>query len=185
MNNIINFLFEVGYLNQIKRSQLLRQNNSIAEHSFRVAVIGYVLAELGNADINKTVQMCLFHDLPETRIGDADFVNRCYSKINEKKALNDMVKKLPFGNKIKNLMKELWLGQSKEAKISRDADILEELLTEKEQYESGIKSANRWMKFSINRLITKNGKRLGRRIFNHDSNSWWHSIIKNNYLRDE
>ena len=39
---------------------------SVAEHSFRTAIIGYTLARLdGQADTGRVVQLCLFHDVPE------------------------------------------------------------------------------------------------------------------------
>lgn len=185
IGGIVDFFFEVGYLNHIKRSPRKQQERSIAEHSFRVTIIGYTLAMLEKADVQKTVLMCLFHDLSETRTGDADLINRCYTNIFEQKALNDMIKGVSFRRKIKNVSKSLWSGRSKEAKIAHDADILEELLAEKEQYDKGIREASRWMTFSVDRLLTEGGKKIGKEITNHNSNCWWHLVFEENYLKNK
>jgi len=59
MKNIVNFLFEIGILKKTPRSgyQFLGTGNeSVAEHSFRVAVIGYLLAKNEpKADMQKVV----------------------------------------------------------------------------------------------------------------------------------
>jgi putative hydrolase of HD superfamily len=90
MKNIVNFLFEVGILKKIPRSgyQFLGTGGeSIADHSFRVAIIAYLLAKREpEADAQKAVLMSLFHDLPEARTGDHNYVNKRYVVVNEDKA---------------------------------------------------------------------------------------------------
>jgi putative hydrolase of HD superfamily len=53
-NDIAKYLYEVGYLKQVKRAGWgmlgISQSESVAEHSFRTATIGYVLASLAGAD---------------------------------------------------------------------------------------------------------------------------------------
>ena len=72
---------------------------SVAEHSFRTAIIGYTLARMDeNVDTGKVVQMCLFHDVPEARIGDLNYVNKKYVKADEEKAVDDLARTLPFRN---------------------------------------------------------------------------------------
>jgi len=51
---------------------------SVAEHSFRTAVVGTILAALAGADAGRTALLCLLHDSPETRIGDIPSVGRAY-----------------------------------------------------------------------------------------------------------
>jgi len=184
LNSTIDFFFEVGYLNKIIRSQLKNHNSSIAEHSFRMTIIGYILATLEKADIEKTIIMCLFHDIPETRTGDADLVNRCYSKIFEPKALKDITKNLPIEKNINKIFKEYQQkNKTKEVKIVHDADMLEELLTDKKQYDDGLKKTKKWMDFSVNKLTTKYGKLIGNKIIKHRSDDWWENIIKQNYIK--
>jgi hypothetical protein len=84
---IVEFLFEVGMLKKTPRTgyQFLGSGGeSVADHSFRTAVIGYALAsQEPDADRNKVVLMCLFHDFPEARTGDHNYVNKKYVKTDE------------------------------------------------------------------------------------------------------
>ncbi|APU13215.1 transcriptional regulator, gntR family [Actinoalloteichus fjordicus] len=76
------FLHEAGHLKNLPRSgwQLLgiQQPESVAEHSFRVGIIGMALAAMEGADPGRTAALCLMHDVPETRIGDVPSVGRAY-----------------------------------------------------------------------------------------------------------
>ena len=48
----------------------LRQE-SIAEHSWRLSLMAYFISdEFPEADINKIIQMCIFHDMGEAFTGD-------------------------------------------------------------------------------------------------------------------
>ena len=107
MRDIVNFLFEVGVLKKIPRSGykfLGTGSESVADHSFRVAVIAYVLAkhEL-QADLQKVVLMSLFHDIHEARTGDHNYVNKQYVIVNEDKAVRDLAQGLPSGEEIVSL----------------------------------------------------------------------------------
>jgi 5'-deoxynucleotidase YfbR-like HD superfamily hydrolase len=51
---------------------------TVAEHSFRVAIIGIALATLEGADPNRTAVLCLLHDSAESRTGDIEAVGRAY-----------------------------------------------------------------------------------------------------------
>jgi len=80
MKRIAEFLFEIGMLKRSPRTgyQFLGTGGeSVADHSFRTAVIGYVLASMEpDADRSKVILMCLFHDFPEARTGDHNYVNK-------------------------------------------------------------------------------------------------------------
>src|SRR2546423_9298993 len=54
---------------------------SVAEHSFRAALLGYILASLEGADPQKTAMICLFHDMGEARINDLHRVARRYINV--------------------------------------------------------------------------------------------------------
>jgi len=101
MKQLIHFLFEVGMLKKTPRTgyQFLGTGReSVAEHSFRTAIIGYTLAKAHpEADIQKIVFMCLFHDLHEARTGDQNYVNKQYVRVDEDKAVADLAKNLHLG----------------------------------------------------------------------------------------
>ncbi len=79
---VATFLFEMGHLKQLPRSGWLLlgipQPETVAEHSFRVGVVGITLAALEGADVGRTAALCLMHDSHETRIGDVPSVGRAY-----------------------------------------------------------------------------------------------------------
>src|SRR5580704_3972714 len=68
------FLFEMGHLKQLRRSGWMLlgipQPETVADHSFRVGMVGIALAAMENADVGRTAALCLMHDAHETRIGD-------------------------------------------------------------------------------------------------------------------
>jgi len=177
MKNIANFLFEIGILKKTPRSgfQFLGTGNeSVAEHSFRVAVIAYLLAKNEpKADMQKVVLMSLFHDFHEARTGDHNYVNKRYVTVNENKAVNDLARKLPFGQEIVSLIDEFNSRETLEAQLSQDADQLDFILELKRQQDLGNISAAEWLKYSAKRLITDFAKTLADEIVTTDSSDWW------------
>jgi len=45
-------------------------SESVADHSFRMAIIGAFLADMMKLDSGKIIRMCLIHDIAESEIGD-------------------------------------------------------------------------------------------------------------------
>ena len=137
MKELINFLFEVGMLKKTPLSGyqfLVSGHESVAEHSFRTAIIGYLLSlQEPEANSQKITLMCLFHDLPEARTGDQNYVNKKYVRVDEDRAMKDLARDLPFGDEIISLAREFNKGESLEACISRDADQLD-LFTDVDDY---------------------------------------------------
>jgi putative hydrolase of HD superfamily len=179
MKNIANFLFEAGMLKRTPRSgfQFLGSGaESVAEHIFRTTYIGYSLGKLAKGiNVDHLIKMCLFHDLPEARTGDLNYVNKKYVEANEKKAVHDLAQTLPFGNEIKDLVQEFIEGKTEEAKLARDADQLEMILALKEYKDLGNKYAEEWLEFSLKRLTTESARELARTILDTDSSLWWFS----------
>ena len=177
MKRTVEFLFEAGMLKKTPRTgfQFLGSGaESVADHSFRTTLLGYVLATMENgADIDKTVRMCLFHDLPEARTGDHNYVNKKYVAVNEEKAILDQTRDLPFGKDIVNLTHEFNAVNTLEARIAKDADQLDLILELKVQLDSGNPNAKEWLTYALKRLCTDSGKALGREIMASKSDAWW------------
>ncbi len=177
MKALVNFLFETGMLKKTPRSgyQFLGSGaESVAEHSFRTAVVAYVLSlQEKGADPYKVTLMCLFHDLHEARTGDLNYVNKRYVQADEETAIRDMAKHLPFGPDLIELSREFNLGESLEARISRDADQLELILSLKEQQDIGNPQAQAWMEYALLRLQTPAAKRMAEQILVTESTEWW------------
>lgn len=179
MKNIANFLFEAGMLKRTPRSgfQFLGTGaESVAEHIFRTTCIGYALGKLAkNVNVDRMIKMCLFHDLPEARTGDLNYVNKKYVEADERKAVQDLSATLPFGNELKELIEEFIEGKTEEAKLARDADQLEMILALKEYKDLGNTYAEEWLSFSLKRLQTDSAKQLAATILETDSSLWWFS----------
>ncbi|GHE14048.1 hypothetical protein GCM10010339_83320 [Streptomyces alanosinicus] len=76
------FISEMGVLKRVARTGWWFTGNkapeSVAEHSFRVGVIGSVLAMMEGVDSARVALLCLFHDSQETRVGDIPHIGRKY-----------------------------------------------------------------------------------------------------------
>ena len=177
MKRIADLLFEVGMLKRTPRTGyrfLGTGEESVAEHLFRTAFIGYVLARMqGRCDPFKVVKMCLFHDLAEARTGDQNYVYKKYVQVDEQKAIEDLTTGLPFAEEIKGLIAEFNAQKSQEALLSHDADQLELLLQLKEHKDLGNRYADEWLRYNAKRLKTGVGRRLAEAILQTDFSAWW------------
>jgi len=177
MDSIANFLFEVGMLNKTPRSgyQFLGSGKeSVAEHILRAIFVGYSLCKMDSSlDELRVLKMCLFHDLPEARTGDMNYVNKKYVEVDEEKAVQELTEGLFFGKDIKMVIDEFNRKETKEALIALDADQIALVLQLKEYGDLGNKYADEWIKYALQRLNTKEAKDLAEKIIETDSSNWW------------
>jgi putative hydrolase of HD superfamily len=184
--NVLDFFAEAGKLKYIKRSGWwmvgIPHEESVAEHSFRCAVIGYVLAKMEKVDPYKVLVMTLFNDLHEARINDIHKVASRYlnAKEAEKKAFTDQVETLEkdLREELTHLREEYDSQDSPESLIARDADILECLIQAKEYSDSGFRNAEKFFKKAPDHLATKSAKELWEEVKSWDSNAWWERLGK-------
>jgi putative hydrolases of HD superfamily len=177
LKRMVEFMFEMGMLKRTPRTgyQFLGSGReSVADHTFRTAVIGYALASMEpEADREKVILMCLFHDFPEARTGDHNYVNKKYVTVDEEKAVQDQVQGLPFGDEVSRLIQEFNGLETFEARLSKDADQLDLILELKEQLDLGNTQAEEWLSFALKRLLTASGKQLAQEIMTTKRDSWW------------
>lgn len=178
MQPIVNLLNEIGMLAYTPRSGfafLGSGKQSVAEHSYRMTLIAYALATLSEkqVDIEKLLLMCLWHDLPEARTGDFNYVNKRYAKADENKIIEELRQGSSIGNKIAECLKEYNANQSLEAHLAHDADQIELLLVLKELHDTGNPRAMDWFDTCVKRLQTANGKALAEEIRATPSDLWW------------
>ena len=177
MKHIVNFFFELGMLKKTPRSgyQFLGSGReSVADHAFRVATIGFTMARLDKeVDAFRVMKMCLFHDLPESRTGDLNYVNKHYVEVKEDQVVHDLAKTLPFGEELEKVLEEFNKGESREAQLARDADQLDLILELKEHQDLGNRYAKDWIHFAVKRLKTDLGRQLATEILATDSTAWW------------
>ena len=167
------FLYELGFLKNMQRSGWLtlgiRFGDSVASHSFRAAIISYYLAKKLNANVEKTLLMTLFHDVPETRIGDINKISKKYLKADKLKVIENQFSEL--FPEIKELAKEFIEQKTLEAKIARDSDILEVIVQAKE-FENINKLAKEFYENAYNRLELEESKKIATKLINSDV-VWW------------
>jgi putative hydrolase of HD superfamily len=133
----IQFMRKVGFLKKVKRSGWKRRvgvvdPESVAEHSFRCAVLAMCTADLKSLDVEKMMRMMLLHDLHEAVTGDYDHLAKMKMgerelKKRENKAIREVLSNLP--HILRERYYHLWLEfeQEKtcEARIARQIDSLE------------------------------------------------------------
>ena len=177
MKDIANFLFEVGMLQKTPRSGFQffgSGRESVADHVSRTIFIGYALSKLeGGVDELRLLKMCLFHDLPETRTGDMNYVNKRYVVVDEKKAVQDLTDTLPFGGEMTAVINEFNEKKTREALLAHDADQLSLILQLKECGDLGNKYSDEWIGYALKRLNTETAKHLAAEILATDSSEWW------------
>ncbi|WP_419781328.1 HD domain-containing protein [Maridesulfovibrio sp.] len=177
MTRLADFLFEVGMLRKTPRTgyQFLGSGSeSVAEHSHRVAVLGYVLADMAGADMARTVFMCLFHDLHEARTGDFNYVNRIYNRSYRDRSLRHTLAGTGLEDKIFPHWEELEECETIESKLAQDADQLDFILNLKEEKDMGNPYAAKWLESALKRLRTEEGQQLADTIAETDHKDWWY-----------
>jgi len=180
-DRVLDFISEAGMLKQVKRSGWavlgIKDAESVADHSFRCAVIGYMLAHMEKASPYKVLRMTLFNDMPEARITDLHKMAQRYvdARPHEDRAFYDQLQCLPepVRDELSCLHKEFRRQDTRESIIARDADILECLIQAKEYYSQGFLTASKFMKKAPGFLRTKSAKKLWRSARVADLNKWW------------
>jgi putative hydrolase of HD superfamily len=182
--NIVEFIFEAGLLKRVPRSGWsvlgIAEHESVADHSFRCAVIGYLLAYMEKVSVYRTVLMALFNDIHEARITDLHKMAQRYIDAvpAEDASFEEQVGSLPEGihREMSDLRVEYRAQESAESIVARDSDILECLIQAKEYHEHGHRSAALFMEKAPEHLRTESAKKLWSLAQTMDVNGWWSRI---------
>ena len=181
LDKIVNFFFEIATLRRLTRShrQMIQEvSDNISDHSFRVAVIGMILAELEKADTNKVLKICLFHDVVEARTGDANYLNQLYVDLHEEEARRDQMEGLPMASEILELLSEYEIRQSKESVVARDADILDQMILQQEYFYKNERNGKIWQNHTERILKTKSAKELAQKIRQSNPFEWLYQLVE-------
>jgi 5'-deoxynucleotidase YfbR-like HD superfamily hydrolase/biotin operon repressor len=173
------FLFEMGHLKNLPRAGWLflgiPQPESVAEHSFRVAMVGMVLAAFAGADVGRTTALGVFHDGHETRIGDVPSVGRAYVSTATPEAVTaHQITDMPadVAKVIQDLTAEYEATETLESQLAHDADKIETLLQAIEYQAQGYDTTG-WRETSLAALRTDAGKQLAQAIGAGDPYGWF------------
>jgi putative hydrolase of HD superfamily len=168
LQNINKFLEITGILKRIQRSGWVEvgvnQPESVADHSFRTAVLCMLYADIEDLDPLKLLRMALIHDLPEAVIGDLmPSQKTSQTKEKEKKAIHKMLGFLPkpLMEKYLEVWNEYEEGKTREAKAVRQLEKIEMALQAKEYENSGSeKSLERFIKSAKESTVWPELKKL-------------------------
>lgn len=168
--DLCNLIYELGTLKKLPHSgpklHGVRHPDSIAEHVYRTAIIGYILAVQEKVPPEKVVLMCLVHDNAEARITDLHKVARRYidPRKAEKKAFREQLKACPKGVKdtFYSLFEEFESQKSRVAILARDADLLETIFQSKEYVDIGYKACQDIVDNGEKYLLTASAKKLAK-----------------------
>lgn len=112
------------------------RHESVAEHSWRLSLMAYMVKdEFPNADINKVILMCIFHDIGEVVTGDIPAFNKTEG---DESIENDAVSKLlynlpqPYKTELVELFLEMNEQKTIESKIYKALDKMEALIQHNE-----------------------------------------------------
>jgi len=192
IKKLVAFFFEVGNLRKVIRAHqqpLLSfdLSDTIASHTFRVALIGYFLAKELKTDADKVMKMCFLHDLEETRSSDHNWVHKRYVKVFEDEIRRDQLKTLSRSQELINLSKEYQERKTLEAKIAKDADLLDEIFLLKEYAWQGNKEAADWLRGKRQKgatkksthekmMFTKLAKEIAKEAKRQNPSFWWENL---------
>ncbi len=179
------FLMEMGMLKRAKRSGWwiagVKDPETIAEHSFRVALIGSVLAMMEGADPAKTALLGLWHDTQETRVSDIPHIGRRYLTAAGNEAVTaDQVSAAHPAVRAgaRRIVEEYENGDSPEVVCAHDADKLECLLQAVEYREQGCSNVQPWIDSSLAKLKTASAHSLARAALTMTSIEWQQTYLR-------
>ena len=137
---ILDFFKTAANLKKISRQgwiDKLSINNpeSVADHSYSMAMIGMLVSDLENYNSEKIIKMILLHDLAESKIGDytPEQLNKEKKNELENNAFNEIIKDLPdlIKSKYLQIWQEYQENTSYESKLVHQIDKLEMVLQAK------------------------------------------------------
>lgn len=181
---VCDYIFELNNLKKFRHCGTMfagvKDPDSIAEHAYRTAVIGYILAKAEKANPEKVALICLLHDNAEARITDLHKVARRYidPKKGEKAAYREQLQNLP--GELSDLFMSNFLEYedrtTKEGIVAKDADMLETAFQAKEHLDLGYKACQDWIDNVEKCIKTKTAKKILKAMKKKHFTDWWRGL---------
>ncbi|HTP16660.1 MAG TPA: HD domain-containing protein [Streptosporangiaceae bacterium] len=180
---IVRLFHEAGHLKRSRRTGWwvagVKDPESVAEHSWRTALIAYFIAISEGADPERTVTIGVFHDLGETRTGDIEYVGRHYLSAASAEAIaKDQAADLPSAmtDGLLAVVRQAGDLATPEAACARDADKLECLLQAREYQRQGHQDVQTWIDNMAAAVRTRTGRELAQIALHADPGDWWRDV---------
>lgn len=186
----VRLLFELGSLRHVDRTW--RQFGgvpyaNVAEHTLRVAFIAWLLAAHEGAELSRVVPMAMIHDVAEIRTGDVNYLSRMYTRRDEDLALHDQFAGTGVERDVLRLWEEYEAKETLEARIVKDADMLDCDVELRESAAVGcsLDGALRHTREGIReRLFTGSARDYFDRIYRADPHAW-HTEGRNRHTQGD
>lgn len=134
------------------------RRESVAEHSWRLALMALLLAdEFPALDMDRVIRMCLIHDLGESFTGDIPaFDKTAAHRAEEKRLLHSWIADIsrPTGERLRALLAEMEAMETDEARLYKALDNLEAVI---QHNESDLAS---WLPLEYELQLTYGGDRV-------------------------
>lgn len=144
LKSIIKFLEIAGILKRILRTGWVEvgvyQPESVADHTFRTAILCMLYADLEELNSLKLIRMALIHDLPEVAIGDLKPSEKsAETKEKEETAMKKILNLLPSEQRERyiKVWNEYQEGKTREAQAVRQLEKIEMALQAIEYQKAG------------------------------------------------
>lgn len=132
--DLVRFFVQSGRLKGERRRGWVKKlgltdPESVADHSYRTALMTMVISDSRGLDTEKALRLALLHDLPEAVVGDAMPEERsgAVKTAMETNAMEELLEDLPAD--VRALYREAWqefvVGKSEESRLVRQLDKLE------------------------------------------------------------
>ncbi|RDG38040.1 HD domain-containing protein [Streptomyces corynorhini] len=185
LSAVAQFLYEAGTLKSTRRSGWwmagVKDPESVADHSWRTALIASIIAKLEGADPAQAAILAVWHDSQETRSGDVNHLGKKYTKgeADPRDITADQVAGMPkvLADTVRDLIAEYEAKESPEATCARDADKLECMIQGIEYRDQGYANAQRWIDNSRGRITTTSGQALADAVLETGSLDWLRSAL--------
>jgi putative hydrolase of HD superfamily len=149
LEKLINFSEIIGKLKVVNRSGWvshvgITNPESVADHSFRCAILAMCIGDLLSVNTEKLIRMLLLHDIQESVTGDYDYyakeeIGTPRVKLQERIAIKDILSRLPA--KLKRKYDAIWREfedkTTSEAMLANDIDKIEMLIQALEYEKKG------------------------------------------------
>jgi putative hydrolases of HD superfamily len=172
----VNFLMQAAALTRLERTgwQILGgHRESVAAHSYMVAVIAHTIACILHADRGRVALIALFHDLPEVRTGDVYKLADLYVQADDRKAAKDTFQSAPDADSLMAVFDEYEEEKTLESKIVHDADTLALCVELKQMMEEGNTMAENWFSGNKKALRLETSREIFDTLAKTNSQEWW------------